>query len=121
MLRAWIGSVPPRGSGWVRSSKPPINRGFAPTRYREVVLTLSKKTTISVAPDRSRAVGGRVLKERYLRFQRSCRDAIRFAQAQRGSVDVPPHGENPEQRNQRRLRLRHSVKPQLFPGLQLPV
>jgi len=39
--RCWIQSEPPRGSGWVRS---PNRRqiGFAPTRYREVVLTVSK-------------------------------------------------------------------------------
>jgi len=40
---AWARSVPPRGSGWVqaqRASSEPV--GFAPTRYREVVLTLSK-------------------------------------------------------------------------------
>src|ERR1043165_8103316 len=77
--------------------------------------------SISCVPDRSRAVGGRVLKERYLRFPRSCRDAIRFAQAPRGSVDVPPHGGNPEQRKRQRLQRRHSAKPQLFLGLQLPV
>ena len=35
-------SVPPRGSGWVRSFVLTIDLGFAPTRYREVVLTASK-------------------------------------------------------------------------------
>ena len=37
--RAWIQSVPPRGSGWVPSR---IDRVSRPTRYREVVLTVSK-------------------------------------------------------------------------------
>jgi hypothetical protein len=35
-------SVPARGSGWVRSLKAEINTGYAPTRYREVVLTASE-------------------------------------------------------------------------------
>ena len=33
-------SVPPRGSGWVRSLPLRKDLGFAPTRYREVVLTV---------------------------------------------------------------------------------
>ena len=38
----WTGSEPPRGSGWVRSLSEPRALDFVPTRYREVVLTLSK-------------------------------------------------------------------------------
>jgi hypothetical protein len=43
---AWTGSVPPRGSGWVRSLQASVDVGKSPhgcaaTRYREVVLTLS--------------------------------------------------------------------------------
>ena len=42
----WIGSVPPRGSGWVTIKvyeTLEIERSyFVPTRYREVVLTRSK-------------------------------------------------------------------------------
>jgi len=34
-------SVPPRGSGWVRCVAGSQKIGFAPTRYREVVLTAS--------------------------------------------------------------------------------
>ena len=34
------GSVPPRGSGWVRS-RMMVATNFVPTRYREVVLTRS--------------------------------------------------------------------------------
>jgi hypothetical protein len=39
---AWTQSEPPRGSGWVRSLTIDSYFGFAPTRYREVVLTVSK-------------------------------------------------------------------------------
>ena len=40
--RTWAGSVPPRGSGWVCSNCDCRSSGYAPTRYREVVLTVSK-------------------------------------------------------------------------------
>jgi hypothetical protein len=45
--RTWTGSVPPRGSGWVRSHVATDLliaglKGYAPTGYREVVLTRSK-------------------------------------------------------------------------------
>ena len=46
MKVTWSGSVPPRGSGWVRSILAPQDQsplGCAPTRYREVVLTRSKR------------------------------------------------------------------------------
>jgi len=36
----WIQSEPPRGSGWVRSLFKQVD--FVPTRYRVVVLTVSK-------------------------------------------------------------------------------
>jgi hypothetical protein len=43
----WMESVPPRGSGWVRSQRRQnclgIIHDFVPTRYREVVLTASKQ------------------------------------------------------------------------------
>ena len=41
-------SVPPRGSGWVRSLFCRSILSFAPTRYREVVLTLSKQDRIGL-------------------------------------------------------------------------
>src|ERR1044071_1581162 len=41
----WIGSVPPRGSGWMRQLSGKSPYGYAPTRYREVVLTRSKHTS----------------------------------------------------------------------------
>jgi len=37
----WTQSEPPRGSGWVRR-RLHENAALAPTRYREVVLTVSK-------------------------------------------------------------------------------
>src|SRR5689334_12663895 len=40
-IRTWIGSVPPRGSGWVRQHLSQSLQGCAPTRYRKVVLTRS--------------------------------------------------------------------------------
>jgi hypothetical protein len=57
-------SVPPRGSGWVRSPSvwislrkcmPEESFGFAPTRYREVVLTPSRR---ALSFDTVSAVGG---------------------------------------------------------------
>jgi len=42
MTYSWTQSEPPRGSGWVRSLTMAVGSGFAPTRYREVVLTVSK-------------------------------------------------------------------------------
>src|SRR6202008_2522684 len=44
VCHAWIGSEPPRGSGWVHAQRASaIERiDFVPTRYREVVLTRSK-------------------------------------------------------------------------------
>ena len=39
--RTWTGSVPPRGSGWVRQPCRDLLNAGAPTRYREVVLTRS--------------------------------------------------------------------------------
>jgi len=38
----WIQSEPPRGSGWVRSLFDLNAFDFVHTRYREVVLTVSK-------------------------------------------------------------------------------
>ena len=38
----WTQSVPPRGSGWVHAQLFWIGAYGVPTRYREVVLTLSK-------------------------------------------------------------------------------
>src|SRR6185295_17317457 len=43
-IPAWAQSEPPRGSGWVRSRATQDDcrlSGYAPTRYREVVLTVS--------------------------------------------------------------------------------
>src|SRR5262249_14300260 len=40
--RAWTQSEPPRGSGWVRRRLQSKRTAHAPTRYREVVLTVSK-------------------------------------------------------------------------------
>jgi len=45
MKCAWIGSVPPRGSGWVRSHFGAERVYDVPTRYREVVLTRSKSSS----------------------------------------------------------------------------
>jgi len=39
----WTQSVPPRGSGWVRSLFGSQRVYDVPTRYREVVLTVSNK------------------------------------------------------------------------------
>ena len=41
-MAAWAQSEPPRGSGWVRRRHPSKNAAHAPTRYREVVLTVPK-------------------------------------------------------------------------------
>jgi hypothetical protein len=42
-IGTWTGSEPPRGSGWVQRSDLQLKRVYdVPTRYREVVLTLSK-------------------------------------------------------------------------------
>jgi hypothetical protein len=38
----WNQSVPPRGSGWVRSPFLSMDQDCVPTRYREVVLTAAK-------------------------------------------------------------------------------
>ena len=42
----WIQSEPPRGSGWVRSLRSK-RFDFVPTRYREVVLTVSNKESLN--------------------------------------------------------------------------
>jgi hypothetical protein len=39
--QTWIQSVPPRGSGWVHAQLFWIAAYGVPTRYREVVLTVS--------------------------------------------------------------------------------
>jgi len=41
---AWTQSEPPRGSGWVQAQRFSIGAYGVPTRYREVVLTVSKLT-----------------------------------------------------------------------------
>src|ERR1700752_5190775 len=43
-IHCWTQSVPPRGSGWVRTRSARFAKfaAHAPTRYREVVLTVSK-------------------------------------------------------------------------------
>jgi hypothetical protein len=42
-IRTWTQSVPSRGSGWVHPQGYGLNKpAVAPTRYREVVLTVSK-------------------------------------------------------------------------------
>src|SRR5689334_17517912 len=43
LTHCWIRSEPPRGSGWVRSQRDGRLSGYGPTRYREVVLTVSKQ------------------------------------------------------------------------------
>jgi c(7)-type cytochrome triheme protein len=43
---AWIQSEPPPGSGWVRSLYISERVDFVPTRYREVVLTVSNQMTV---------------------------------------------------------------------------
>src|SRR5262249_52031730 len=40
-IRCWTQSEPPRGSGWVRRRLQSRKAAHAPTRYREVVLTVS--------------------------------------------------------------------------------
>ena len=46
----WTGSEPPRGSGWVHAQHFSIGAYGVPTRYREVVLTLSKFVTVGARP-----------------------------------------------------------------------
>jgi len=58
----WKRSVPPRGSGWVRSSETLVQSGFAPTRYREVVLTVSKSVSKKVV---NKTQSCAVAKQRY--------------------------------------------------------
>src|SRR5678816_2545952 len=58
----WIQSEPPRGSGWVRRRLHPKNAALAPTRYREVVLTVSKHISFnSVALGLHRGRGAQTL------------------------------------------------------------
>jgi hypothetical protein len=40
---AWTQSEPPRGSGWVHAQLFWVGAYGVPTRYREVVLTVSKR------------------------------------------------------------------------------
>src|ERR1700741_2742680 len=44
---SWTGSEPPRGSGWVHAQHFSIGAYGVPTRYRDVVLTLSKKVALT--------------------------------------------------------------------------
>src|SRR6185436_9355856 len=55
--RSEMRSVPPRGSGWVRSLDSKLTRtSFAPTRYREVVLTSSHGVSADQTGNSSRSV-----------------------------------------------------------------
>jgi hypothetical protein len=56
--RGWTQSEPPRGSGWVRSqTSDVVVDGFAPIRYREVVLTVSKCSALFEAKIKRRRGG----------------------------------------------------------------